>query len=200
MRCHKPDFPNRDFPIENTVDAERPEFPDRLTDYLTGGEIPFSNRDNIRQKILRFLIEGKGYLKDDISTDRKIRFDIEGTETSSMVDISIRLDNKTLIVGKCSSGSLVSRERQIIAAARLLENYLVPFAVVTNGKDLELLDSDSERVIGEGFGSLPSRQDLLKICRGLSFKPTNKKKIIYEQRILFTYDAISCPVNCKIDP
>lgn len=200
MRCDKPDSPGGDFSIENAVDAERPEFPDSLTDYLTGGEIPFSNRDNIKQEILRFLIEEKGYLKEDISTDREIRFDIEGTETSSMVDISIRLDSKTLIVGKCASGSLVSRERQIIATARLLENYLVPFAVVTNGKDLELLDSYSERVIGEGFGSLPSRQDLLRICRGLSFKPTNKKKIIYERRILFTYDAIGCPVNCKIDP
>jgi hypothetical protein len=99
------------------------------------------------------------------------------------------------MVWKCASGSLVSRERQVIASSRLLEDYVVPFAAVTNGKDVELLDASTEKVIGSGFESIPTRQELLKRAEGLSLKTPNNKKIIYEQRILYTYDAISCHVN-----
>lgn len=197
MKCHRPDFLNLNSLHRDEIQPERVELPEKLTDYLTGNEMPFSNRDNIRQKMLRFLIEEKGYLISDISVDREIKFEIEGQQILSLVDISVILNNKTLMLWKCSSGSLVSRERQIIASARLLEGYLVPFAVVANGKDLEFLDTSSEKVIGSGFQSIPSRHELIEISQGLTLKPVNKKKIVYEQRILYTYDAISCPVTCK---
>ena len=197
MKCNKPDFFNVDSVFKKDIDEDRPELPDKLTDCLTGKEIPFSNRDNIRQKALKFLLEEKDYLKTDISVDREIKFEIDGLETVSQVDISISLDNKTLVVWKCSSGSLVSRERQIIASARLLADYVVPFAVVTNGKDLELLDTLSEKIISEGFGSFPSRQELVEISKTISFKPKGDRKISNEQRILYTYDAISCNAFCN---
>lgn len=197
MKCQRPVFFNLESIKGQDIQPEQVELPDKLTDYLTGNEMPFSNRDNIRQKMLRFLIEEKAYLISDISVDREIKFEIEGQQILSLVDISVILNNKTLMVWKCSSGSLVSRERQIIASARLLEGYHVPFAVVANGKDLEFLDTSSEKVIGSGFQSIPSRQGLMEISQGLTLKPVNKKKLIYEQRILYTYDAISCPVTCK---
>jgi hypothetical protein len=200
MKCRRPDFITLSSVPAPQEPEERPEFPDRLTDCLTGKEIPFSNRDNIRQKILRFLIDEKGYRKEDIHVDREIRYDIEGAEMVSLVDIAIMLGSRTLMVWKCASGSTVSRQRQIIASARLLEDYLVPFAVVTNGRDLELLDTSSEKVKGEGFSSIPSRQELFAFSEGFSPKPTNKRKIGNEQRVLYTYDAIACPSNCRVTP
>ena len=197
MKCRNPLFFDLSPLHDEDIRKDRSELPDMLADYLTGSEIPFTNRDNIRQKILKFLIEEKGYLKTDLSVDRPIRFEIDGSAVESLVDIEIRLDNKTLILFKCASGSLVSRERQIIASARLLEDYVVPFAVVTNGEDLELLDSSSEKVIGSGFTPVPSRQELIKISGEVSLKTTNKKKICNEQRILYAYDSISCPAECK---
>jgi hypothetical protein len=200
MKCRRPDFITLSSVPAPQEPEERPEFPDRLTDCLTGKEIPFSNRDNIRQKILRFLIDEKGYRKEDIHVDREIRYDIEGAEMVSLVDIAIVIGNRTVVVWKCASGSTVSRQRQIIASARLLEDYLVPFAVVTNGRDLELLDTSSEKVKGEGFSSIPSRQELFAFSEGFSPKPTNKRKIGNEQRVLYTYDAIACPSNCRVTP
>ncbi len=176
-------------------EVERPIFPDRLADCLTGLEIPFSNRDNIRQKVLRFLIAKKDYLTGDFAVDRKISFEIEGRPVISLVDISIVIDDRTLMIWKCASGSLVSRERQILASARLLEEYIIPFAAVANGLDLEFLDSATGRIIGCGFESVPSREELLN-GSNLSLKPVNRKKLSGEQRILYTYDAISCPTGC----
>jgi hypothetical protein len=195
MKCKRPDFIAFSNVPAHQEPEERPEFPDRLTDCLTGEEIPFSNRDNIRQKMLRFLLDEKGYRKEDIRVDREIKYRIDGSDMASLVDISIMLHNRTLMVWKCASGSVVSRERQIIASARLLEDYLVPFAVVTNGRDLELLDTSTEKVTGEGLDAIPRREELEGIAEEFSPRPTNKKKLANEQRVLFTYDAIACPSN-----
>jgi hypothetical protein len=198
VKCGRPSFlhPRGDTPPD-AAESPRPLLPDTLTDCLTGNEIPFSNRDNIRQKTLRFLLEEKGYRKEDFCLDRKISFDLDGQKIVSLVDISIVLGGRTVMVWKCASGSLVSRERQIIASARLLEDYVVPFAAVTNGADLELLDTLSEKVTGSGFGSVPSLGELEEAVRGTTFRPVIGKKIANEQRILYTYDGISCPVACK---
>ncbi len=200
MKCRRPDFLHPDsLPQGNAGPAQAPqhELPDILTDCLSGLHIPFTNRDHIRQKALEFLINEKGYLKSDFAIDREIRFSLDQLETVSLVDISIVLNSKTLMAWKCASGSLVSRERQIIASARLLEDYVIPFAAVTNGKDLELIDALSEKVIGTGFHSVPLRDELIKTAESLAFRPVNKKKVIYEQRILHTYDAISCPSGLR---
>jgi hypothetical protein len=195
MKCRHPDFIAISNVPAHQKPEERPEFPDRLTDCLTGKEIPFSNRDNIRQKMLGFLIDEKGYRQEDIRVDREIRYGIDGSEMVSLVDISIVLGNRTLMVWKCASGSVVSRERQIIASARLLEDYLVPLAVATNGRDLELLDTSTEKVKGEGLDAIPRREELEGIAEEFSPRPTNKKKLANEQRVLFAYDAIVCPSN-----
>jgi hypothetical protein len=190
-------YNNREFIIMNPAakiskqDAHQ-GVPDTLIDYLSGAEIPFSNRDNIRQKLLKMLIEEKGYKKEDISLDREIRFDAEGQQICSFVDISIGLGDKTLMVFKCASGSVVSRERQIIASARLLKEYVIPLAVVTNGIDIELLDTVSEKVIGTGLSSIFTRQELSENAKSISLKPVNRKKRMYEQRVLYTYDSICC--------
>lgn len=196
MKCHKPDLMSLSKPATN--DAARASgkcFPDTLIDYLTGREIPFSNRDNIRQSIVKFLIEKKEFLKTDLALDREIRFDLDGTSIFSRVDIAVCLNDRTIMVLKSAPGSLVTRQRQIIAAARLLEEYVVPFAVVTNGKDIELLDSVSEKVLYEGFGPIPSKTELLAIIKDLHFRSMRGEKKIYEQRILSTYDSIASPAN-----
>lgn len=195
MKCRKPDSTKPGLSSRGQSSSERRDLPEKLIDFLTGEEIPFTNRDNIRQNILKFLIDKKGYLKADITVDRQIRFEMEGQQLCSPVDISIGFNKNTYMIWKCASGSLVTRQRQIIASARLLEDYLIPYAVVTNGKDLELLDTSSEKVIGTGFQSMPSRQELLRNTQEISLKPVNRRKLIYEQRILYTYDAMSCPIG-----
>jgi hypothetical protein len=200
VKCHNRKFISINPETKSGLQGKRPVFPDTLVDYLSGMVIPFSNRDNIRQRLVKALIEEKGYLKEDISLDRVITFEIEGQQVCSLVDISIGLDGNTLMVCKCASGSVVSRERQVIAAARLLEDYIIPFAVVTNGINIELLDAISEKVIGDSMQLVPTRQKLLENSKNLTLKSTKNKKLVNEQRILYTYDEISCNISSRNSP
>lgn len=181
-------------------DEGRSGFPDTLIDYLSGAAIPFSNRDSIRQKLVKTLVEEKGYTGEDLFLEREIRFVMEDRQVCSPVDIAISIGDKTLLVCKCASGSVVSRERQIIATARLLEDYVVPFAVVTNGVDLELIDSISEKVVGSGMASLFSRQELSETLQTIALRPANRKKRVYEERVLYTYDSICCSIPSGSNP
>ncbi len=199
MKCRQPEFIAIPAASKGKKQEEHAGFPDTLTDYLSGRAIPFSNKDNIRQKLVKILVEEKGYEKEDIYLDREIRFEMEGRLISSLVDISVGFDSKTLMVFKCASGSVVSRERQIIATARLIEDYVIPFAVVTNGVDAELLDSVTEKTLGEGLMSVPTRRELLEKSKNLTLRPVNRKKLVYEQRVLYAYDAISCNAYCSND-
>jgi hypothetical protein len=200
MECHNRKFFSITPALKSEDQENHPGFPDTLVDFLSGREILFSNRDNIRQKLVKTLVEEKGYRKEDISLDREIRFEIEGRQVCSLVDISIGFGGNTFMVFKCASGSVVSRERQIIAAARLMEDYVIPFAVVTNGVNIELLDTISEKVIGESMQLIPTRQELFENTKDLTLKSAKKKKIVYEQRILHTYDEISCNISPRNSP
>jgi hypothetical protein len=47
----------------------------------------------------------------------------------------------------------------------------------------------------EGLDAIPRRDELALIAEEFSPRPTNKKKLANEQRVLYTYDAIACPSN-----
>ena len=120
-------------------------------DFITGERIVDTVDERARQMIARFLVEEKEYLKGDIEVRQQITLFVDGNEGTSKVDFVIRVAGKMFMIIVFGPGSLVSRERSTVAAARLIENYEVPFAVVTNGQAAEILDTRSGKVIAEGL-------------------------------------------------
>jgi hypothetical protein len=103
----------------------------------------------------------------------------------------IRVDGKAFAIIIFGPGSLVSRERSALAAARLVERYEVPFAVVTNGEDAEVLETRSGTVIAEGLEAIPSREEALKRMGVLTFEELSEKRLEKEQRILYAFDILA---------
>ena len=95
--------------------------------------------ERARQKIARFLVEQKGYRKDDIEVGRLITLDVNGNKGVYRLDFLIRVADKSFMIVLFGPGSVVSRERPALAAARLVEDHAIPFAVVTNGRTAEVL-------------------------------------------------------------
>ena len=107
----------------------------------------------VRHMTERMLLGEKGYAPSDIET--KVSFNVTlGKETvTSFVDFLVSSGSRHAMVIKCAAGSLSSRERHVVAAARVLESLPVPIAVVIDPMSAVVLDTATEKVIGEGFES-----------------------------------------------
>lgn len=156
----------------------------------------FTDHDKIKQKILNFLIEQKGYLKDDVIIDKEFEIFLDSKKYKFCIDFLIILKEKILMIIRCVRGSLVSREREVLSAARIFTSYQIPFSVVTNGIDAEIIDSDSGEVISYGLNSLPSRSEALEFLQKIEFRRLSEDRIEKEKRIFLLFDAFKCPSEC----
>jgi hypothetical protein len=163
----------------------------KIVDFITGQQIVDTHDERARQKIARFLVENKGYSKEDIEPRREIPLSVDGNRATARVDFVIRVEGKAFAIIIFGPGSLVSRERSALAAARLVERYEVAFAVVTNGKDAEVLETRSGRVIAEGLDAIPSKEEALERIGALTFEELPAKRLEKEQRILYVFDVLA---------
>lgn len=168
-----------------------------IYDFITGRLFTDTDDERIRQKVERFLIEEKGYLKEDIEVDREFEVYLGEEINRSKVDLVISIDGRKFMIIKCSRGSLVTREREVLSCARIFDIYIIPFAVVTNGEDAEVLDTVSGEIIGYGLDAIHSREQALETIRIIDFKRLPEERIEKEKRIFLAFGTIRCPSKCE---
>lgn len=168
----------------------------KTVDLITGAVIDDTHDERYRQKIARLLVETKGYLKGDIIPDVKLPFSIDGNNSEVRIDFVVRVDETTIMIIRYAPGSLVTRERPSVAAARLLESYQIPVTVVTNGRDAQIMDTCSGKVVGHGLDAIPSKKEASAIIDKREFQSIPAKQAEKEARILYVFDVVgSCTWN-----
>lgn len=167
-----------------------------IIDFTTGQLFIDTDDERIRQKIERLLVEEKGYSKKDIEVDREFEIVIGEEISRSKVDLIVSVEEKIFMIIKCARGSLVSREREVLSCARIFDTYQIPFAVITNGEDAEILNTISGEVISCGLGAIPSKNQALEALGRIEFKRLPEKRIEKEKRIFLAFDAFKCPSKC----
>lgn len=171
-----------------------------ITDFVTGREIPNIGAEANRQAVEQYLVNDKGYSKTDIEVDVKLEMIIAGKPYRSQVDlvVSSGADRLRIMAIKCAAGSLGSREREIVAAARLLDEYQIPVAVVSDGNSAIVLDTVSGKKTGEGLAAIPSKEDagrMLDAYRPVGLAPDRRER---EQLIFRTFDSDNVNVQRNI--
>jgi len=172
-----------------------------ITDFVTGQEIPNIGAEENRQVVVQYLVNEKGYSTDDIEVDVKIELAIAGERYHSQVDLVVRGNdgNLRIMAFKCAAGSLGSREREIVAAARLLEDYQIPFAVVSDGKTAIVLDTVSGKKTGAGMAAIPSKKTAMRLFdsyQPISLPADRRER---EKLIFRTYDSENVNVQRNLD-
>jgi len=164
---------------------------DILQEELRDGE---DLANEARQLIGYLLREKKGYDPGDVRKD--LAFEVRlGSETAwSSADFLVSVDGRTTMIIKCAAGSLDSRERQAGAAARVIASPPLPVAVVADPVTAEVLDVETGKVTGEGFGAIPTKEQLRSIVAEKAMAPLDPKRLEKEKRILLAFDAIKCCV------
>ena len=112
----------------------------------------------------------------------------------TIIELTVSIAGNRLFIVRYGPGSLVTREKAAIAAARILDPaYRIPLAIVTNGRDAELLETAQGKVLATGMGSIPTRQQAEAYREQYSFEPfTDPEKRDQALRILNVFDLEVC--------
>ncbi len=167
-----------------------------LIDHITGREIPDSGAEANRQAVERVLLESKGYTREDIEVDAPIVLNMGNEEYRSFVDLVVHIDGWRYMVIKCAPGSLASREREVIAAARLLCDYQIPQAAASDGRTAVVWDTVSGNKIGDGLAAIPSKQQARQSFDPQRLLPLAEIRRARQQLIFRSYDTMN--VNKRV--
>ncbi|MGD8541296.1 MAG: type I restriction enzyme HsdR N-terminal domain-containing protein [Desulfobacteraceae bacterium] len=170
-----------------------------LTDYLTGETLPDTHDERYRQQLARLLVESKGFLKSDLIP--RVPLQVRAGEKSALlrIDLAVRLDSTIAMIVRFGPGSLTTRHRPALAAARLLAPYQIPVAVVTNGRDADILDGASGKRLGSGLAQIPARAALAARLADRPPLPVPPRRAALESRVLYAYEVDgSCPCDDTI--
>jgi hypothetical protein len=165
-----------------------------LNDFITGEELPDTDDERTRQELSKMMVEDLGYKKEDLEPRRFIETLFSSQFVRSNIELTVNLGDKNFMIIRYAPGALVTRERSVVAAARVLEKeYQIPLAVITNGQDAELLDTANGKVLATGMGAIPTRVQAEEMLADLNFRdaPEGKKRE-GELRILNAFDVQIC--------
>ncbi len=166
-----------------------------LTDYITGEKVPDIGAEANRQAVEKYLVEEKGYLPTDIEVDAKVTLTIGGKPYRTAVDLVVSAGGKRVMAIKCAAGSLGSREREIIAAARLIADHQLPYAVVSDGATATLLDTVRGKKAGKGMDAIPSKEEAEAHLANTPRIPYPEERQEREKIIFRTYDSMNVNVQ-----
>ena len=169
--------------------------PDTIVDYITGEAVPHVGPEINRQQVERYLVEEKKFRREEIEVDAPISLEIDGEVYRSAVDLVIRIGDRPLIAVKCAAGSLGSREREIVSAARLLAETPLPLAVVSDGSDATVLDAMTGKQKARGMGAIPSRKEALDLAREAPNPPIPDERLAREKLVFRSYDSMNVNVQ-----
>ena len=170
-----------------------------LIDFVTGKKIPDTHDERYRQQLARMLVAHKGYLKTQIQPRFELCAAAENKQAILKIDFVVNLSQRICMIIKYGPGSLVTRHRPALAASRLVAPYQVPIAVVTNGKDADIIEGATGRILSSGLESIPAKAALVQRAEKTDFDPISAKQAEMESRILYAFEVDgSCPCDDTI--
>lgn len=164
---------------------------DQVIDFITGEPKADTGSEANRQRMERVLVEQKGYSRQDVEVDVDIVLDPEAGHYRSKLDLVVTVKGCRFMVIKCAPGSLDSREREVIAAARLLDSYQIPLAAATDGRTAIVWDSVTAQCLGKGMDAIPSKSQAIETFDPASVKPLDEKRRSRQQLIFKSYDSMN---------
>ena len=126
-----------------------------LVDFLSGKTITDTHDERYRQQIARHLVNELKFDKSDVEAGREITLKAGDRSADVTADFLVYRDQRAVMMINYAPGSLVTRRLPTLALSRLIFDYQIPWVVVTNGQDAELISGNTGKVQGEGMESIP---------------------------------------------
>ena len=150
-----------------------------------------------RQARKRVLNAAKGYRGANVVVDAPLAFEVAGEHYRSRIDLLVMAGQplRPFMAIKCAAGSLGSREREIVSAARIYDPAAqIPLAVVSDGQQAIVLDAVSGRKLAEGMAAIPDYQEANRRAGRGDAMPYPPERMERERLIFRSYDQLNVNV------
>jgi hypothetical protein len=156
-------------------------------------EIEIMQLGGIKQKVWEFLIKERQFKSEEIDIDPQFKLVLSDCEVTISVDFAVNLPSTSIMLIQCRSTAIESWERYVTSLARVIKNYQIPYAVVTDGENARIIDVHTGRLIGESLGELFNRQESLNKMKDFKKIPYPVNRLEREKRIVYAFESIKCP-------
>ncbi len=147
----------------------------------------------VKQKVLDILIKEQGFSLDEIEIDPEFRLKLSNCEATVSIDFIINLQSVSFIAIRSVPTAIESWERYVIAFARVIKDYQIPYAVVTDGENARIFDVLSGSLVSDHLKGLFNRQEALNLMDDFKKIPCSANRIEKEKRIIYAFEGIKCP-------
>jgi len=147
----------------------------------------------IKQQIWEFLVKEKHFRPEEIETDPQFKLTLGDSETKVSIDFVVNLPSASVMVIQCSSSSLEAWERYVTSFARVVKDYQIPYAVVTDGERARVIDVRTGQTVGESLNQLFNRQEALNKMKNFKRLPCPANRLEKDKRIVYAFEGIKCP-------
>lgn len=147
----------------------------------------------VKQIVYEILTKEKGFYPEDIQIDPQFRLILSTCEATVGIDFLINLDKTSFMVIRCVSSGIESWERYVIAFARAIKDYQIPFAVITDGEKAKVFDILNGSFTQESARELFTRQEADSLMKNFQRIPCPEKRLEKEKRIIYAFEGIKCP-------
>ena len=146
----------------------------------------------IRQEIQEILAKEKAFDPKEIEIDPVFRIKLASCEANVTVDFVINLSTVYFMVIKCVATAIESWERYVISFARAAKDYQIPYAAVTDGKNIRIFDAISGSLVSESIDGLFSHKESMDIIKNFRKVSRPEKSLEKEKRIIYAFENIKC--------
>ncbi|PIE62961.1 MAG: adenosine deaminase [Desulfobacter postgatei] len=154
-------------------------------DFLSGETITDTHDERYRQQIVRHLVNELGFDKSDIEAGRDITLRTIGRSEVVKADFLVYGNQRAVMMVNYAPGSLVTRRLPTLALSRLIFEYQIPWVVITNGEDAELISGNTGKVQAQGISAIPGPDHHLIKSLPDTFETVSAKKRSQAEKIAF---------------
>ncbi|BEQ16368.1 type I restriction enzyme HsdR N-terminal domain-containing protein [Desulfoferula mesophila] len=166
------------------------------TDLITGRPLSPSDDEPVRQATEARLL-AMGYLSQDIRVDAARTLGTEYASLRVVADLLVHSGDRPAMLLRCARGSLVTREKEALAAARLITPHMTPLTVVTNGEDAEILETYNGEVLAQGLAGIPYPEQLARMLAKRPLRKPTRHETTQAARVYAAYGGFHCEAYCR---
>ena len=147
---------------------------------------------DIKIKVLETLTKEKMFNREDIDIDPEFRLKLDNCEFTVSIDFIVNCPSASFMVIRCST-AIESWERYVISFARIIKDYQIPYAAVTDGEKIRITDVLNGSLVSESMSKLFNRQEALERMKDFRKIPCSSNRLEKEKRIAYAFEGIKCP-------